>query len=188
MKTMRIAVFIVVALAQLCLPASVLWTRQRTLSQGRVWKFKTAPVDPVDAMRGRYIALRFTAEAIPTSEAPKDGHFAYNSFVYVILKEDADGFAMIDHVSTTPLKGDNVVRAEVDGWWDKAQHVRFPFNRLWVSEKVAPQAEAVYLANSRRDKQNAYVTVRVRDGDAGLEQLYIDGQPLVDYLRAHAVR
>ena len=29
------------------------------------------------------------------------------------------------------------------------------------------------------------VTVRVRDGDAGLEQLYIDEQPLVDYLRAH---
>jgi hypothetical protein len=29
---------------------------------------------------------------------------------------------------------------------------------------------------------------RVRDGDAALEQLYIDNQPLVDYLRAHLPR
>jgi hypothetical protein len=30
------------------------------------------------------------------------------------------------------------------------------------------------------------VTVRVRDGDAALEQLFIEGQPLREYLREHA--
>jgi hypothetical protein len=32
------------------------------------------------------------------------------------------------------------------------------------------------------------VTVRVRDGDAAIEQLYIDNQPLRDYLRAHTAQ
>ena len=32
------------------------------------------------------------------------------------------------------------------------------------------------------------MTVRVRNGDAALEQLYIDNQPLADYLRAQAAK
>ena len=63
--------------------------------------------------------------------------------------------------------------------------MHFPFDRFWVTEKNAPAAEKAYLENSRRGKQNAYATVRVREGDATIEQLYIEGQPLADYLRAH---
>jgi hypothetical protein len=55
-----------------------------------------------------------------------------------------------------------------------------------VTEKSAPAAETAYRENSRRGKENAYVTVRVRESDAALEQLYIDNQPLADYLRAQA--
>ena len=62
MKMLRILIFGVVALAQLAVPATMVWQRDQTLKQGRVWKFRTAPVDPVDVIRGRYIALRFTAE------------------------------------------------------------------------------------------------------------------------------
>ena len=32
------------------------------------------------------------------------------------------------------------------------------------------------------------MTVRVRNGDAALEQLYIGNQPLADYLRAQAAK
>ncbi|MFL6501202.1 MAG: GDYXXLXY domain-containing protein, partial [Candidatus Udaeobacter sp.] len=59
MKTLRLLIFGVVALAQLTVPAAMVWQRNQTLEQGRVWKFRTAPVDPVDVIRGRYIALRF---------------------------------------------------------------------------------------------------------------------------------
>ena len=66
--------------------------------------------------------------------------------------------------------------------------VRFPFDKLWVAEKIAPQAEQAYRENSRRGKENTYVTVRVLNGDAALEQLYIDNQPLADYLRTQATK
>jgi len=64
----------------------------------------------------------------------------------------------------------------------------FPFDRLWVNEKIALAAEAAYRENSRREKQNAYVTVRVHNGDAALEQLFINNQPLAQYLRARTAQ
>jgi hypothetical protein len=57
-----------------------------------------------------------------------------------------------------------------------------------VTEKNAPAAEQAYRENSRRGQQNAFVTVRIRNGDAALEQLYIDDKPLPDYLRAQATK
>jgi uncharacterized membrane-anchored protein len=185
MKNLRVLVFIVVALAQLSVPTIMVWGRVQTLAHGRVWKLKTAPIDPEDVIRGRYVALRFAAESFPAPE-PKADHVAPGSSVYVVLKEDADGFAQVDRFSPTPLKGDNVVKATMGYWSDNAQRISLPFDRFWVTEKIAPEAERAYRENSRRGKENAYVTVRVRNGDAMLEQLYIDNQPLPDYLRAQA--
>jgi uncharacterized membrane-anchored protein len=185
MKMVRVGIFILIALAQIAVPASVVWKRGRTLAYGRVWKFKTEPVDPVDAIRGRYVALRFAAETLQGS-VHKPEEIAAESTIYVTLKEDAEGFAQVDQISAAPLKGDNVVKAET--WYsvNYSDHIRFSFDRLWVAEQIAPAAETAYRENSRRGKENAYVTVRVRDGDAALEQLYIDNQPLADYLRTQA--
>ncbi len=61
-----------------------------------------------------------------------------------------------------------------------------PFDQYWLDENIAPQADRAYAENSRRGAAAAYVTVRVRDGDAALEQLYIDDVPLREYLRRAA--
>ena len=57
---------------------------------------------------------------------------------------------------------------------------------IHVNERDAPAAETAYGNLSRRDKQNAFATVRVFRGDAALEQLYLDNQPLGEYLRTNA--
>lgn len=175
---LRIVIFLIVALAQLSVPASVLWRRDQTLKRGRVWKFKTAPVDPVDAVRGRYIALRFVAEEVPQPEQAIS-----TASVYAVLKTDENGFAKVDHLTPTRVVGDDVIKVESLSWWRENQHVRFPFNRYWVTEANAPAAEKAYFANSRGGNENAYVTVRVHNGDAGIEDLFIDNQRLADYLR-----
>ena len=46
MKSLLIGIFALVALAQLSVPAMMAWGRVQTLNRGRVWKFKTAPIDP----------------------------------------------------------------------------------------------------------------------------------------------
>lgn len=183
MKSFRLLLFAVVALAQLGVPAGAVWMRSQTLSKGRLWKFRTAPVDPIDAVRGRYVALAFAAEKVPQAEA-----LPPRSAAYAFLKEGSDGFAVVDHLSNTSGHGDNVIKVEPGSWWKGEQHVSFPFDRFWVTEKIAPAAERAYAAGTRPEKENAYVTVRVHDGDAALEQLYIDDQPLVEYLRNHPTR
>src|SRR5437764_6631101 len=183
MKTLRISIFILVALAQLSVPALMAWGRMQTLAHGRVWKFKTAPVDPEDVVRGRYVRLNFLAEDFTQPEK-----FESADSVYAILKETPDGFAEIDHTRATPTGGDNVIKVEPGGNWDGRQHIVIPFTQFWITEKNAPEAEKAYRENSRREKLNAYVTVRVRDGDAALEQLYIDNQPLPEFFRARAAK
>jgi uncharacterized membrane-anchored protein len=181
MKNIRLAIFILVALAQLSVPALMAWTRVQTLTYGRVWKFKTAPIDPEDAVRGRYVILRLDAEDFTQSEQLKS-----IDSIYAILKEGPDGFAQVDHLSPSPVPADSAMKVEAGGWWQERQHIVFPFRYFWLTEKSAPQAEKAYQENSRRGQQNAYVTVRIRNGDAALEQLYIDNKPLVEYLRAQA--
>jgi uncharacterized membrane-anchored protein len=182
MKMLRILIFGVVALAQLAVPATMVFQREKTLKVGRIWKFRTAPVDPVDVLRGRYIALRFTAEEFPAPAKFEAG----NKPVYAVLRQGTDGFAEIDHLTTEPAGTDDTVPVGSVWWWQGKQQVRFPFNKFWVAEANAAAAERAYVENNRRDNQRAYVTVRVRHGDAALDQLYIDNQPLSEYVRAHS--
>ena len=181
MNKLRLMIFLLVAMAQIAVPASMIWKRQRTLREGRLWKFRVAPVDPVDAMRGRYLTLRFEAENF-TSDKP----LPYRATVYVKLKEGADGFAVVDQADETSGEGDDMVKVESYSFYERMAHVRFPFDRLWVTEANAPAAEKAYFDHSRREKVDAYATVRVRNGDAGIEELFIAGQPLREYLRAQA--
>ncbi len=92
MKLVRVTAFLVIALLQVSVPGSVIWKREQTLRHGRVWKFRAAPVDPIDAIRGRYVALRFAAEEVPQNESISV------PFVYAVLREDPDGFAQVDHL------------------------------------------------------------------------------------------
>ena len=181
MRKLRLAVFVVVALAQISVPASMIWKRQQTLSHGRLWKFRTAPVDPVDVLRGRYLTLRFTSEEYATDAPPPPG-----DSLYVTLKEDAEGFAVVDQTSNVAITGDNAVKVKNHWYYEGKTHVGFPFDELWVNEVDAPAAERAYMAYSQREKADAYVTVRIRNGDAAIEELYIAGKPLREFLRTQA--
>ena len=180
MKLWRLLVFGVVGLAQLAVPASLIWKREQTLRHGSVWKFRTAPVDPADAFRGRYVALQFDAE---TQEIVPPPNASSGQTVFVTMRQNAEGFAEIDQVLASPPPGDDFIEAKLTG-----KTISLPFDKYWVSERDAPAAEAAYFAQSRRDKRNAFATVRVFRGDAALEQLYLDGLPLGDYLRANAAK
>jgi hypothetical protein len=159
----------------------MIWKRQQTLREGRLWKFRTAPVDPVDAFRGRYLTLRFAAEEIERAEPLPTGEP-----LYVTLKEDAEGFAVIDGASSVRVTGDNVLQVENYGYYEKKARVGFSFDQFWVNEADAPAAERAYMAFSRGEQADAYVTVRIRNGDAAIEELYLAGKPLREFLRTMA--
>jgi len=180
-KTTRLVIFALVALAQLAVPAWAMRARLATLNHGRVWKLRCEPIDPPDVIRGRYVRLSFTAQRFPMAQAPGEVTSAW-----VTLKEGKDGFAQVDQFSKTPLNGDNVIKVEPQGWYESMERVRFPFEHFWMNEERAMDAEKAYLELIRNKKENVYVTIRVRDGDSALEQLFIDDKPIAQYVREHA--
>jgi uncharacterized membrane-anchored protein len=171
---LRLFVLIPLALIQLAVPGWMICRQEQILKHGRVFKFKTAPVDPYDAFRGRYVALRFAIESPLAKSSP--GHL--NKRVWVRIEADGQGFAKIKEECNTPLTGDDVVTAT-----RPFGMLHFPFDRYYMDETAAPKAETAYRTNSRREQQNAYATVRVLNGRAALEELYIDDKPIRDFLR-----
>ena len=75
------------------------------------------------------------------------------------------------------------------GWGTNSGSVYFtmPFDRYYMEETKAPAAERAYWQSNRRGQtnQNAYAVVRIRNGESVLENLYVAGQPIAEFVRTH---
>ena len=183
MKNMKwlLPVFVVVALVQLAVPAGMIVRREITLKEGKAYKFHTAPVDPYDAFRGRYVALSLEPNSVAV---PANSNFEYRSKVYVTLEEGPDGFARFTGATIEPPVGRDYIKADSWGSYPAGKlTLRLPFDRFYMEESAAPKAEKAYREHSRRGQQDAYVTIRVRNGFAVLENLYVAGKPITEFVR-----
>ena len=187
-----LAVFAVVAAVQLAVPVAIIAKREATLRRGRAYKFRTRPIDPYDAFRGRYVWLGFEQDHAPwRGEAASVG----GSKAYASIQEGPDGFAMVREVrAQPPADGEYLeVRVSNPGRGTNAGSVYFtlPFDRYYMEETKAPAAEHAYRQhqNTRgQTNQNTYAVVRIRHGDAVLENLYVGGKPIAEALHENAPR
>ena len=173
--------FALAAALHLGVPASMIWSKERVLSEGEVFKFRTAPVDPYDAFRGRYVALAFQEHSAPLRSGQS---FERGQEVYAIVEKAEDGFARFTRVETqAPAQGD-YVRVRVTHVYPK-HDVSFdlPFDRFYMNERLAPGAEKAYAELSRDEKSEACALVRVKDGQAAIEQVFVSGIPLADFAK-----
>ena len=178
MKNLRLALFAMVAVVQLAVPAGMITRWQYALIHGEPFKFLTAPVDPYDAFRGRYVALRLEAEAV---DIPTNAEFKTHAVVYGTVAVGTNGFAYLTDLSTTKPDAP-CIRGRIRYVDGNKAHVNLPVDRLYMNEKLAPEAERIYQQNSLRTNQVAYAAVRVRGSDAVIEDLYIDDKPIHEYL------
>ena len=170
-------------LLQLAVPASMIVGREMTLRHGKHFRFRTAPVDPYDPFRGRFVALNLAASRVAHPEGMK---LTIRQKVYALLAIDEEGFAYFrDLVAQPPPTGDYLA-ARVSWWNQETVDLKLPFDRYYAEEDLAPEIERAYRAHSRRDNQEAYITVRVRNGNGVLEELYIEDLPVGEYLRRQA--
>jgi uncharacterized membrane-anchored protein len=174
------AFFAVLSVLQFFVPVWMIANREMTLRHGRQFRFRAAPVDPYDAFRGRYVALQFEQNAAPV---PADEKLAMNQKVYIELAEDENGFARIAKIAADEPSGETYVQCRVSSIIDSLVYLEIPFNRYYMDEKLAPAAEAAYREHSRREVRDVYVTVRVKDGNAVLEELYIERMSIREFLR-----
>ena len=178
-RTIVIALFGAIALAQLAVPAGMILRRETTLSQGQEYKIRTRPVDPYDAFRGRYVWLGFDMTAVP---APSGARMALGQKAYAVLETDSEGFVVVKSVSfTKPVTGAYLKVRVRPGDLGKAV-VIWPFDRYYMEESAAPQAEQAYRQRAR--STSAYITVRVLDGTGVITGLYLDGKPIEQAIQA----
>ena len=164
---------------QLAAPASMILKRERVLAHGQAFKFRTAPVDPYDAFRGRYVALGFDQRSI----AVPHGHdFARGQTVHAVLVEDAEGFATLAGLRRDRPDAEPYLTTRIQYVGGNQVHLRLPFDRFYMDENEAPAAEQAYRQNSARSNRNAYIQVRIEKGFGVIEDLYVDDAPIREYL------
>lgn len=177
----RVVLLAFVCLAQLAVPAWMLVSRERVLAAGETFRFECAPVDPVDVFRGRYVALAFATNPVTVPEGLR---FAPGQRVFLRVVVGPDGFALLRDPSTTAPSDGAFLRARAHHLAGNGQlSLDLPFDRYYLEEKLAPEAERAYRQRARGGARPTHVTVRLLDGRAVLEELYLDGLPVHEFLR-----
>jgi uncharacterized membrane-anchored protein len=175
--------------AQWLVPGYLIQRGQATLHEGVTYRFRTAPVDPVDPFRGRYVALDFEAASIELAQPV--GELRSGQRVYAPIRVGADGYARLDAPLLQPPAAGDYLPVKVA--WVNVDELRLqlPFDRYYLDETLAPEAERRYWdANRMRGddaedpRRPAWVQVRVRGGYALIEELYIEGRPVRELLRS----
>jgi len=178
MSAVRLGLLGLLILAQWYVPAAMIWKHERTLAHGETIKIRTAPVDPYDAFRGRYVWLGFPERTFSYTE---DLNLTGPTWLYVTYETDAQGFATpVSASETRPPEGIYIYQEVMPQGPETAQAV-YSFARYYLNETLAPDAERLYREEA--GLESTYVTVRVLDGHAVLEELYINDTPVVDYVR-----
>ena len=197
-------------IAQIATLAWMLIQRELTLHCGTVCLLETAPVDPFDAFRGRYVSLAFNdlGSAIVPEER---GKWQRGTSVWLSLQTNDSGVARIGTVCRARPDGLSIktavsysndeykaIESVVTNRYGHAETRRtgntilrfndLPCNRFYMPERLAPQAEQAYLAANRRSgagsvpRQNAHAKVRAWRGHVVIEDLLISGIPIREFI------
>jgi len=171
--------FIVTCVAQLAYPASMIVGYERTLRTGTPVRIRCQAVDPSDLLRGRYVRLRLESFTIPV-ERPE----AYygSPTLYALLETDAQGFARVSGLRDEAPERGLYLPAEVLTVNPETREVTvgLPFDRYYMDEYDAPRAEAAVRGGAR--KGDTFVVLRVREGRAAIEDLFVEGRPIAEVL------
>lgn len=179
MKALPLILFGLVALAQWAAPLMQIWTHEQTLAQGTLIRLKCTAPDPYDPLRGRYLAVSPVQREVTL---PKDMKLESGMPVYVTLTPDANGLHTFSAVSLTPPESGSYVRLKTRYVFESTAAVEWPFDRYYINEKLAPEADK-WFAENIRTGQGIVAEVRIRDGRAVLADLSLDGKPFREILK-----
>ncbi len=179
MKALPLIIFALAALAQWAAPLSQIWTHEQTLTHGTLIKLKCSAPDPYDPLRGRYLAVRPDQREASVPEGVK---LEQGMHIYATLTTGADGLATITSLSVKPPTSGNFVRVKTGYTYDEKASIEWPFDRFYINEKLAPEADEWFAENIRSAK-GIIAEVRVLNGRAVLADLSLDGKPFREILK-----
>ena len=173
--------FILVAIAQIAVPAQMIFGRESILKSGTAFKFKTEPIDPSDPFKGKYIILSYDVDNVKTD----DKDWQRQQGVYISIANDSLGFVKAISASIETPKVGDFVKANVNWYSERDSILRFslPFNEFYMEETKAYDAELAHR-KAQRDSlpNNTYALVYIKNGDAVLDNVFINEIPIATFV------
>lgn len=187
-RPLLFAVLATAALLQLAAPAYFILRQETTLREGcEVW-VPCRAIDPFDPIRGRYVIVNPTTVPLPL---PGDGDVREGQRIYLLAGPDDGGRLRFTSIALArPAAGESCyLEMEAAYAAGGEMNVRLPFDRYYMNEKAAPRAEAVWREAVRRragedGEPVAELRLRLHDGHAAVDGLFIDGVSIEERLSA----
>ncbi len=134
-----------------------------------VLRFRTAPVEAGVSNGGPGVLLRFEATSGPIDPSLLDEPVERGSLLYAWLERDEQGFARVSRVAARARPDGPFLRVEARAIRDGRVHFAFPLDHYVVAGNGASSA-----VNGVRHAH--WAEVRVREGRAVIEGVYVDGE------------
>lgn len=177
-------IFIVVVLLQLYVPFKMIWDNNDVLKSGKEFKFITMPIDPNDPLRGKYITLSYSETR---KKVARKMDFVTNEKIYVVIENDSKGFAKINSISKEKPSTSDFIFTKISYInYDEDSleiFIDYPFNRFYMEESKAPNAEKLYNETIRDTSKTTYGLVAIKDGEAVLKDVCIDGVSIKELVK-----
>ncbi|MCX5707965.1 MAG: GDYXXLXY domain-containing protein [Candidatus Omnitrophica bacterium] len=178
-KTILI-LFSVLSVILIAVPVSLIVQQENIIATGQEFKFKTAPMDPFDAFRGRYVALGIETTHL---DKPDNVKVTGGQTVFVLLEKDPDGFARLAKISAVAPSSAPYLRCRVSHLYKNDVYLEVPLDKYYLQENKAPKAEELYRSHNARNKQDGFILVAVKNGNAVIKGLYLGGKPIEELLK-----
>ena len=173
-KTVAI-LFAVLCLAQWIVPGKMIWDKEKIMENGREYQFLVRPVDPNDPMRGKYVVLSFD----PRTFIVDGPGMKVGDLVYITLYEDSDGISYPSELKTErPDAYVDFFEAKISGVNGAEVEIACPFDRFYMEESKAPQAETIFRQSFSDLSQQTVAIVHILEGEAVLKDVQIGGVSL----------
>ena len=177
--------FALLMLAQLSLPAKMIFDRERVLASGTEYRFKTVPIDPSDPFRGKYVRLSYEEDTV---EVDGGEVWRRDETIYLSLTVNKEGFATIESFSKQkPSNKENFLKAKV-GYVSPREpnilNIDYPFDRFYMEESKAKKAETIYFESRENVQNSTYALISIKDGKAVLKDIMVNGVPIKDLVDA----
>lgn len=171
--------FALVAIAQLFVPLQMIFNQENIITTGTAFKFQTAPIDPYDAFRGKYITLFFKEREITVKNAKK---YTSGETIFATIITTKNGFAKIGSISKSkPENTNSYLKLKVGFSLNNNKiAIDLPFNRFYMNEYIASKAEKIYRESSIKKKNETYALVAIKNGEAVIKDVRINEVSIKD--------
>jgi uncharacterized membrane-anchored protein len=179
-RTFIITGFALMVALQWYIPGRMIFYKERILSEGTEYRFRTEPFDPYDAFRGKYVQLVFRQTTVQLKDS---ADWNQGDMIFALLSTDSSGYAQVNQL-TKEEPGEDVDYLKVTSGYvyqDSAStsvSIDYPFDRFYMEESKASAANDAYNQALTDTSQITYALVLVHHGEGIVKEVFIDGVPI----------